>query len=151
MANALITYADAPATLLSEYIDDNDTTMVVADASGFTSTGVIVISRANAFEIISYTSKDDRHLYGLVRGDFSSGAIAHEQGEKIELTTWTPSLSETEKVAIESSAPDLAVTKLAPTVSQSITAGYSSYVVGPYEIVTGTTLEIGVGACLEIG
>ncbi len=45
----------------------------------------------------------------------------------------------------------IALTKLSPTTSQTITAGYSGYVCGPYEIVTATSLEIGAGACFEIG
>jgi hypothetical protein len=43
------------------------------------------------------------------------------------------------------------LTSSAPASSQVMPAGYSVYVVGPYEIVAGTSLEIGVGACLEIG
>lgn len=43
------------------------------------------------------------------------------------------------------------LTQIEPTTSQTITAGYSAYVVGPYEIAAITSLEIGVGACLEIG
>ena len=42
-------------------------------------------------------------------------------------------------------------TTLAPSVSQTITAGQSVYICGPYEIVTATSLEIGSGACMEIG
>lgn len=47
--------------------------------------------------------------------------------------------------------PEIPVTRLAPVASQTITAGYSAYVCGPYEIVTATSLEIGAGACFEIG
>jgi hypothetical protein len=47
--------------------------------------------------------------------------------------------------------PDIPLTLVAPSTSQTITAGYSAHVVGPYEIVTATSLEIGLGACLEIG
>lgn len=54
-------------------------------------------------------------------------------------------------LVVSGTQPDIPLTKIAPATSQTITAGYSAYVCGPYEIVTATSLEIGVGSCLEIG
>ena len=54
-------------------------------------------------------------------------------------------------LVVTGSQPAIPLTKLAPTTSQTITAGYSGYVCGPYEIVAGTSFEIGAGACFEIG
>lgn len=45
----------------------------------------------------------------------------------------------------------LALSQLAPSTDQTITAGYSCYVVDNYEIAAGTFLEPAAGAVMEIG
>ena len=80
----------------------------------------------------------------------TKGAIQYINfvGSAVDVTA--PSAGHLE-VAVTGGGGDIALTKNAPSTSQVITAGYSAYVVGPYEIATATSLEIGAGACLEIG
>ena len=52
---------------------------------------------------------------------------------------------------ISSSLPDMVITKYAPALDQTITAGYCAYYSGYYEIADTMFLEIGVGSTLEIG
>jgi hypothetical protein len=49
------------------------------------------------------------------------------------------------------SSPDLVITKYKPALDQTITAGYSAYYSGYYEIADTKFLEIGNGSTLEIG
>jgi hypothetical protein len=48
-------------------------------------------------------------------------------------------------------AGDIALTCRASTSSQVITAGWSAYVPGGYEIGNGLTMEIGLNSVLELG
>ena len=52
---------------------------------------------------------------------------------------------------ISSALPDLIISKYAPALDQTITAGYSAYYSGYYEIADTKVLEIGEGSTLEIG
>jgi len=57
----------------------------------------------------------------------------------------------TATITITGSAGALNLNQLAPSSDQTITAGYSAYVVDYYELVAGIATEIGVGSVLEIG
>jgi hypothetical protein len=52
---------------------------------------------------------------------------------------------------VTATAPDIALNLLAPSVDETITAGYSAYVSDYYEIADTKFLEIGDGAVFEIG
>lgn len=54
-------------------------------------------------------------------------------------------------LVVSSALPDLIITKYAPATDQTITAGYSAYYSGYYEIADTKYLEIGEGSTLEIG
>lgn len=47
--------------------------------------------------------------------------------------------------------PDLTLTKLSATASQTITAGYGAYAPDTYEIGAGLYLEVSAGSVMEIG
>lgn len=54
-------------------------------------------------------------------------------------------------LVVTGTAADIALTKMAPAASQVITAGCSAYVAMFFETVATCTLEIGAGACFEVG
>lgn len=54
-------------------------------------------------------------------------------------------------LVVSGSLPDLIITKYAPALDQTITAGYSAYYSGYYEIADTKFLEIGEDSTLEIG
>jgi hypothetical protein len=56
-----------------------------------------------------------------------------------------------EYATLTGALPDLVITKYAPELDQTITAGYSAYYSGYYEIADTKFLEIGEGSTLEIG
>lgn len=99
MANQIISSDNSPRTYLGAYIGASDTVLRLSDTSGFPDTGTVNIYRENAFEIVSYTSKDSVGLSGLTRGDKGTTAISHDVGEKVVLTAWVPVLDENSTVA----------------------------------------------------
>ena len=54
-------------------------------------------------------------------------------------------------LVVTGAAPDIALSKMAPSANQTITAACSAYVSMFYETVSTFTLELGAGACLEVG
>ena len=54
-------------------------------------------------------------------------------------------------ITIPGGAGDLALTKKAPSSSVTVTAGYSAYVSGDFELGDGLSCEIGALAVLEVG
>jgi len=54
-------------------------------------------------------------------------------------------------LVVSGALPDVVITKLVPALDQTITAGYSCYYSGYYEIADTKYLEIGEGSTLEIG
>ena len=54
-------------------------------------------------------------------------------------------------LTVSGALPDLVITKYAPALDQTITAEYSAYYSGYYEIADTKFLEIGEGSTLEIG
>lgn len=49
------------------------------------------------------------------------------------------------------SVPDVVSQKMAPAGSTTIADGYAAYVPDTFEVVSGQTLEIGIGSLIEIG
>jgi len=54
-------------------------------------------------------------------------------------------------LVVSGAQPDIPLAKQTPTSNQTVTAGYSGYISGKYEIGNGLTLEIENTAILEIG
>lgn len=54
-------------------------------------------------------------------------------------------------LTVSATPPDIALSLLAPTGDETITAGYSAYVVDYYEIADTFFLEVGGGSIFEIG
>lgn len=79
------------------------------------------------------------------------------EGTNVTLTIADDSVNDRVNVTIAAtgggggSSPDLVITKYAPALDQTITAGYSAYYSGHYEIADTKFLEIGNGSTLEIG
>ena len=79
------------------------------------------------------------------------------EGTNVTLTIADDSVNDRVNVTIAAtgggggSSPDLVITKYAPALDQTITAGYSAYYSGYYEIADTKFLEIGNGSTLEIG
>jgi hypothetical protein len=78
------------------------------------------------------------------------------EGTNVTLTIADDSVNDRVNVTIAASggggsSTDLVITKYAPALDQTITAGYSAYYSGYYEIADTKFLEIGNGSTLEIG
>lgn len=79
------------------------------------------------------------------------------EGTNVTLTIADDSINDRVNVTIAASgggggsSPDLVITKYVPALDQTITAGYSAYYSGYYEIADTKFLEIGNGSTLEIG
>lgn len=77
------------------------------------------------------------------------------EGTNVTLTIADDSVNDRVNVTIAASgggsSPDLVITKYKPNLDQTITAGYSAYYSGYYEIADTKFLEIGNGSTLEIG
>jgi len=70
---------DAPFTTLSSTIDSSVTTIPLADASGFASSGVVTIE----WEQISYSGKSGNNLTGATRGINGTTAASHNSGKSV--------------------------------------------------------------------
>ena len=85
--------------------------------------------------VVSYAAKQD----GLV------------SGTTLKTVNGTALLGSGNLATGGGAAADIPLTLRAPTTDQVIPSGYSAYVVGPYEIRAGVSLDIQGDACLEIG
>lgn len=52
---------------------------------------------------------------------------------------------------VTSTAPDIALSLVAPSIDETITAGYSAYISGTYEIASSFMLDILTDSVFEIG
>lgn len=75
------------------------------------------------------------------------GGVALVQGTGASLSQSGASIT----IGATGGAADLALTWRLPTGTETITAGYSAYVVGDYEIANGFVLDILANAVMEIG
>jgi hypothetical protein len=74
--STLLELANNAASTLSGGINNSDTTLTVANATAFASTGAVTIDA----EIILYTGKSGNQLTGLTRGAFGTSAASHSNG-----------------------------------------------------------------------
>ena len=77
--DSFLTYS-GPSTTLNGTINNSATSIVLTDASSFTSTGTILIDN----ERISYTGKSTNTLTGCTRGFNSTAAASHTTGATVK-------------------------------------------------------------------
>ena len=74
------TVTSAATSSLNGNITDSATTLTLTDASGFSSTGTVLIGT----ELITYTGKSTNDLTGLTRGTSGTTAAAHSSGVTVQ-------------------------------------------------------------------
>jgi len=74
------TVTSAATSSLNGNITDSATTLTLTDASGFSSTGTVLIGT----ELITYTGKSTNDLTGLTRGTSGTTAAAHSSGVSVQ-------------------------------------------------------------------
>ena len=127
-----LTYTGVSSTLASDHATDA-TSIVLADGSDFSSSGVIQIGA----EFISYTGKSTNTLTGATRGAHGTVALAHTSGDTVtqaatSLSGLTHLEGQTVKVMTDGSThPDKTVSSGAitldrPTTYAHVGLGYTS-------------------------
>ena len=74
------TVTSAATNTLNGNITDSATTLTLSDASGFSTTGTVLIGT----ELITYTGKSTNDLTGLTRGTSGTTAAAHSSGVTVQ-------------------------------------------------------------------
>ena len=97
--NKLVTPASAASSVLSENISAVATSLRLANADNFTSSGVASISNIGSREIVTYSGKDGNKLTGVTRGTNGTTARPFALGVSVTQPAWMPVIAESDTLA----------------------------------------------------
>jgi len=97
--NKLVTPASAASSVLSENISAVATSLRVANADNFTSSGLASIGNIGSREIVTYSGKSGNTLTGLTRGTNGTVARSFIVGVAVAQLQWMPVIDESDTLA----------------------------------------------------
>lgn len=97
--NKLVTPASAASSVLSENISAVATSLRVANADNFTSSGLASIGNIGSREIVTYSGKSGNTLTGLTRGTNGTVARSFIVGVSVTQPAWMPVIAESDTLA----------------------------------------------------
>jgi hypothetical protein len=131
-------------TYTTATLNSSDTSITVADASLFPTSGTVVVRNASAYEYINYTGKTATTLTGLTRGQAgnSSLSLTISSGSNIATVASTSGLQVGQKVwgtNVPEGAAIAAISGSTITLSQAVTAANPTVLVTPMGLGTAQT------------
>lgn len=97
--NKLVTPASAASSVLSENISAVATSLRIANADNFTSSGLASIGNIGSREIVTYSGKSGNKLTGVTRGTNGTVARPFSLGVSVTQPQWVPVIAESDTLA----------------------------------------------------